>query len=108
MKKDNELFTAEFEQSTNTDEESRNSPKKDAGRQQQLTSQSGHLVNVFDCEVSGDHDRGAGQEMQEKEGTRLLSSPGNTTNPAVSRALDDDMEWNVDGDGPGHVENARK
>lgn len=106
MDKDNEVFAAECEQSTNTGEDSHNSPKKDDGRQQQSTSQSGHQVKVFDYEVSGDNDRGAGQEMQEKEGSRLLGSTGNTANPAVSRALDDDMEWNVE-DEPHHVENAR-
>lgn len=105
MNKDNELFAAECEQSTNSGNDSQGSSKKDAGRQQHSTSQSGHLVNVFDYEVSGDTDHGAGQEMQEKEGSRLLGSPGNTGTPAVSRALDDDTEWQ--GDTTGHVENVR-
>lgn len=55
-------------------------------------------MNVFDYEVSGfDNERDAGQEMQEKSGHSLLSTgPGNTaSNPAVSRALDDDSEWNM-------------
>lgn len=106
MNKDNELFAAECEQSTNPSEESHSSSKKDAGRQQHSTSQSGHLVNAVDYEVSEDTDRGAGQEMQEKGGSRLLSSPSNTATPSVSRALDDDMEWHV-GDEADHMEDTR-
>lgn len=55
-------------------------------------------MNVFDYEVSGfDNERDAGQEMQEKSGSTLLSTgSGNTaSNPAVSQAWDDDSEWNV-------------
>ncbi|KAJ5149250.1 hypothetical protein N7448_000828 [Penicillium atrosanguineum] len=106
VNKDNELFAAECEQSTNPGEEPQSSPKKDAGRQQQSTSQSGHLVNAVDYEISEDTDHGAGQEMQEKGGSRLLGSPSNTATPSVSRTLDDDMEWSI-GDETGHVENAR-
>lgn len=68
-------------------------------------------MNVFDYEVSGfDNERDAGQEMQEKTGSSLTGTgTGNAvSNPAVSRALDDDSEWNA-GDGDeemvDHVEN---
>ncbi|KAJ6107864.1 hypothetical protein N7523_009187 [Penicillium sp. IBT 18751x] len=105
VNKDNELFAAECEQST-TPGEDHGYSKKDAGRPQQSTSQSGHLVNVMDYENPEQTDSGTGQEMQEKGGSRLLGSPNNTVTPSVSRALDDDMEWNID-DEADHVEDAR-
>lgn len=109
MNKDNEAFIAELEQQA-TQDNATDSSKKDAGRQ---PSRKGQQVNVFDYEVSEfDNERSAGQEMQEKTESSLLGTiTGNSaSNPGVSRALDDDSEWNT-GDGDeqmtDHVENAK-
>lgn len=110
MSKDNEAFIAELEQHATKDNPS-DSSTKDAG--QQHPSRKGQHVNVFDYEVSEfDNERSAGQEMQEKTDSSLLGTIGGNaaSHPEVSRAWDDDSEWNV-GDGDeqmtDHVESAK-
>lgn len=110
MNKDNEAFAAELEQ-TNTGND--NTTSAGASQQQQLPPQSGQQASVSDYEVSGpDNERAAGNEMQEKAGSSLLGAGTRSaaSNPAVSRALDDDSEWHA-GDGDAemvdHVENTK-
>lgn len=115
MNKDNEAFAAELEQTTTSNDNttSAESSKKGAGQQRQLPPQSGQQASASDYEASGpDNECVAGREMQEKAGSSLLGvgTGSAASNPAVSRALDDDSEWNA-GDGDAemvdHVENTK-
>lgn len=113
MNKDNDAFVGELEEHTNKSNPSDSSQQsnKDAGAQQ--PSRKGQQVNVFDYEVSEfDNERSGGQEMQEKTESSLLGTiTGNAASKSgVSRALDDDSEWNA-GSGDermmDHVESAK-
>lgn len=95
VNQDNEAFMAELAQRAHNNDS--NEPFEHEPVQEQ-PARKGQQVNVFDYEVAEfDNERSVGQEMQEKTGSSLLgASNGNATNtPAVSRALDDDSEWNA-------------
>lgn len=113
MNKDNEAFAAECEQSaTNASERDvqHPAPSNNANIQQpQVPPRPRQLVNVFDYQVSNfGNDSDCEQEMQERKGSTLLGANNGTNGVGISHALDDDTEWNVDGDTEmaDHVENA--
>lgn len=119
MRKDNEQFTTECEENTTNAQDAQmtdSSGNNNSTSVQYSSSQErerGQNVNVFDYEVSDfDSERGSGKEMQEKPRTSLLGANTSQSNsqPAVSRALDDDNEWNAvdeDAEMVDHVETAR-
>lgn len=95
VNQDNEAFMAELEQHGHKNDS--NEPSEQEPVRGQPT-RKGQQVNVFDYEVAEfDNERSVGQEMQEKTGSSLLSAGNDNaaSNPAVSRALDDDSEWNA-------------
>ena len=116
MKRDNEAFAAECEQSTG---------EMDLDNPQEMVRQDGAILRPepFQSPQKGDdmskNDEisememtSYGQEMQERSGSNLLGArPGNTaTSTALTHALDDDEEWKTiesDEEMADHVENAR-
>lgn len=113
MNNDNEAFIAECEQSAaNTEERNGQppAPSNSANNQQpQVPLQPRQQVNVFDYQVSNfGNDSDCEQEMQERKVSTLLGTSNGTNGVGISRALDDDTEWHLDGDTEmaDHIEHA--